>query len=200
MAFGADGAPARTRLDSGRERRGAGDCRRALGALSAVRRSRPHRRRRGARGRLQAGGRRHLQRARHGGGARAVREGADCARFRDAGDRDPLQRRERTLPLAPPPHTLRPGAAARNRLGRPQARRSAARPVARAARGRRCRGGEEPRRAGDAVPQSARIRAPHAMPSLRASVRMSQLLGLAGRASFPGGARLPSLRPCREPA
>ena len=69
------------------------DRRRALGALSAVRRPRPHRRRRGARGRLQAGGGRHLQRARHGGGARAAREGADRARLRDAGDRDPLQRR-----------------------------------------------------------------------------------------------------------
>ena len=49
--------------------RGPGRGRRALGAVPAVPRSRPDRRRRGARQLLQAGGRRHLPRARHGGGA-----------------------------------------------------------------------------------------------------------------------------------
>ena len=53
--------------------RGARRGRRALGAVPAVPRSRPHRRRRGARAGLQAGGRRHLSGARHGGGARAPR-------------------------------------------------------------------------------------------------------------------------------
>ena len=118
MAFRPDRAPARARLDGGRERRGVSHRRRALGALSSVRRSRPHRRRRGARGRLQARGRRHLQCAGHGGRPRAVREGADRARLGDAGDRDPVQRRERTLPLAQTSFALRPGAAARHRLGR----------------------------------------------------------------------------------
>ena len=145
MAFRLDRAPARTRLDGGCGRRGSGRCRRTLGALSAVRRPRPHRRRRGARGRLQTRGGRHLQRARHGGGARAVRESADRAGLGDAGDRDPVQRRKRTLPLAPASLSLRSGAAARHRPGRPQARRSAARPMAVAARNRRRRGGEGPR-------------------------------------------------------
>ena len=84
--------------------------------------------------------------------------------------------------------------------GRPQARRPAARPLAVAARDRRRRGGDEPGRAGDAVPQPARLCAAHALPSLRPSLRMPQLLGLAGRAPISRGARLPSLRPCREPA
>ena len=54
-------------------------------------------------------------------------------------------------------------------------------------------------RAGDAVPEPARLRAAHALPELRPSLRMPQLLGLAGRAPFPRLPRLPSLRPCREP-
>ena len=71
VALGTDGAPARARLGGGGERGGAGRGRGALRPFPAFRRSRPHRGRRGARGRLQAGGRRRLQRARHGGGARA---------------------------------------------------------------------------------------------------------------------------------
>ena len=46
-------------------------------------------------GAYQAGRRRHLPRARHGGRARAVREGADRAGLGDAGDRDPVQRPKR---------------------------------------------------------------------------------------------------------
>ena len=45
--------------------------RRALGAVPALSRPQAHHRRRGTRQRLQAGGRRHLPRARHGGGAGA---------------------------------------------------------------------------------------------------------------------------------
>ena len=57
MALGADRAPARARLGRGGEGRSADRRRRAFGFVPAVRRPRPHRRRRGARRRLQAGGR-----------------------------------------------------------------------------------------------------------------------------------------------
>ena len=188
---GLDRAPARARLE--RRRRAAKravivGARSAL--LSALRRPRPHRRRRGARGRLQAGGGRHLQRARHGGRARAVREGADRARLRDAGDRDPLQRRERTLPLAPASLSLRPGAAARHRAGRSQARRPAARPLAVAARDRRDRGGARPgasrrccsstaaatRRSRSAGPAAIASNAPIARPGWSSTVSRSALV------------------------
>ena len=66
--------------------------RRALGAVPAVPRTRPDRRRRGARPRLQAGGSRLLQRARHGGGARPHRRLPGRARLGDAVDRKPGQR------------------------------------------------------------------------------------------------------------
>ena len=75
---------------------------------------------------------------------------------------------KRTLPLAPASRSLRPGAAARHRLGRSQARRSAARPMAVAARNRLRRRGEGQGRAGDAVPEPARLRAAHALPELAA--------------------------------
>ena len=73
---------------------------RAFGVVPAVRRPRPHRRRRGARRRLQAGRRGHLQCARHGGRARKARAGAGRARFRHARARDKGKRRDRTLSLA----------------------------------------------------------------------------------------------------
>ena len=50
------------------------------------------------------------------------------------------------------------------------------------------------------IPQPARLCAADALPRLRPSLPMSELLGLAGRASLPQGAGLPSLRPCRAPA
>src|SRR5262249_10255962 len=75
VAFAALAAPARAHLARGRCRRGKRDRGRALGAVSALCRSRADRRRRGARPRLQAGGRRTLPRPRHGGVVRA--RGAD---------------------------------------------------------------------------------------------------------------------------
>ena len=67
------------------------------GARSALflpfKRTRPDRRRRGARPRLQAGGSRLLQRPRHGGGARPHRRLSGGAGLGDAVDRKPRQRR-----------------------------------------------------------------------------------------------------------
>ena len=73
MAFRPAAAHARKGLAPGGGGRRAGGRRRALGAVPAVPRSRPDRRRRGARPRLQAGGPRLLQCPRHGGGARPHR-------------------------------------------------------------------------------------------------------------------------------
>ena len=193
--------PARTRLGRGGERRGAGRRRRALGAFPAFRRSRPDRRRRGARGRLQAGGRRHLQRARHGGRARAAGESADRARLRDARAGDAVQRRNGPLSLAA--SCPRASATASmpdiatvdlRREGPPRGRWLSPRAIAgvEAALGAG--------RTGALVPQPARLRAADAVPRLRASVSMSQLRLLAGRAPLPRRARLPSLRPCRGTA
>ena len=50
------------------------------------------------------------------------------------------------------------------------------------------------RRADAAVPQSPRLCADHALPRLRQGHRMPAMLGLAGRASLPPPAGLPSLR------
>ena len=95
MALGAVGPGARPRLARGGDGRGARRRRRPLGAVPAVQRSRPHRRRRGARRRLQAGGPRALPGARHGGGARQPRQVPGGPRLGDAVDR------ERTSTRAP---------------------------------------------------------------------------------------------------
>ena len=58
--------------------------RRPVGALPTLRRSRPHRRGRGARLLLQAGRPRHLSGARYGRGPRLARQNPDRAEFRDA--------------------------------------------------------------------------------------------------------------------
>ena len=108
--------------------RRAGRGRRALGAVPAVRRARPDRRRRGARRRLQAGGGRHLQRARHGGGARAHRRRPGRAGLGDAVARDPRQRRAGPLRRAAlPARHARPQLPRRSR-DRPA--RATARPAA----------------------------------------------------------------------
>ena len=81
---------------------------------------------------------------------------------------------------------------------RPQTRRAAARTLAVAEGDRRGGGGARARRAGAAVPQPARLCAAHPLPLVRPSVRVPELLGLAGRAPLPRAARLPPLRPCRR--
>ena len=124
--------------------------RRALGAVPAVPRARPDRRRRGARPRLQAGGRRLLPRARHGGGARASRRLPGRAGLGDAVGREPRQRRSRPLPRSSCCPARFADAAlpdiARDRHAR-STRRSAARclspPLARGGRARRSARGEQ---------------------------------------------------------
>ncbi len=116
--------------------RSLGRGRRALGAVSALRRSRPHHRRRRARPRLQAGGRRALSRPRHGGGARLDRENPGAARLGDAFGRIGSQRAARPLPALALARTLRRRASARHRGDRHAARGPAARPLHLAAAGR----------------------------------------------------------------
>ena len=77
---------------------------------------------------------------------------------------------------------------------RPAPRRPAARPLPRAQAGRGGRGDAGGGRAGAAVPQPPRLRAADAVPRLRPSLPVPELLGLAGRASLPQGAGVPPLR------
>ena len=88
--------------------------------------------------------------------------------------------------------------AAAARRHRPAPRGTAARALAVAAPDRRRRGGAGARRTIAAVPQPARLCAADAVPHLRPSLPMSQLRGLARRASLSPRADLPSLRPCRK--
>ena len=77
-------------------------------------------------------------------------------------------------------------------------------PRARALDLRRARQGDRDQSGGGravaALPQPARLCAADAVPRLRPSLPVPELLGLAGRAPLPPGAGLPSLRPCRAPA
>ncbi len=136
MAFAALAARASAHLGGGGGERGDGDRRRALGAVPALRRSRPHHRRRGARPRLQAGGRRALSRPRHGGGARLDREDPGAARLRHAFGRIGSQRAARPLSPSASAGALRRRPSAGDRGDRHAARRPAARPLHLAAAGR----------------------------------------------------------------
>ena len=91
MAFRPAAQDARKSLAASGGRRRARRCRRALGAVPAVQGTWPDRRRRGARPRLQAGGPRLLQCARHGGGARPYRRLSGGAGVGDAVGRKPGQ-------------------------------------------------------------------------------------------------------------
>ena len=142
-----------------------------------------------------------LPRARHGGGARPDRECRRGAGLGHALHREPRQRRARPLPPLRLPVALRRPRDARSR-GHRHARRTAPE------RGRwlsptsvdamRRDGGA--RRAGAAVPQPARLCAADAVPRLRPSLPVPELLGLAGGAPLPPRAGLPPLRPYRAHA
>ncbi len=201
LAFRPHLAHAPRHLARGGGGRGAGRGRRPLGAVPAVPRSRPGGGGRGARDRVQAGGRRRLSRARHGRGARPLRRSARGAGLGDAQPRDARQCRGRPLHA---PHAVRPprrraSAGDRDDRSAPDAARARPLPVPAADRGDR--GDAGARRAGDAVPQSPRLRAAHAMPRLRASDAVPELHRLAGRAPRAPAAPVPPLRPCRaDPA
>ena len=108
-------------------RRGEGAGRRALGALPAVSQPRAHRRRRGARLRLQAGGGRHLPRARHGGGAGQSLRVPGRAFLGHSLGREPRQRRSRALRPSAASRALRRRHSARSRGHRPEATSAGAR-------------------------------------------------------------------------
>ena len=191
LAVAARGHVARCRRGQGESR---GRC--ALGAVPAVRRSRPHRHRRRAGRLLQAGGRRLLSRARHGGGARL-----DRRRSRSCSCR----RRRRSRPSSTCSRAAIATSTCRRGTGARGCRRSAsstcaARGAAAAAllgaRAGRCAGRDAcGARAGNAVPQPARICAADAVQVVRPSHELPQLHGLAGRAPLYRHAAMPSLRP-----
>ena len=177
------------------ERRRAAGGRRALGAVPAVPRPRPHRRRRGARRLLQAGGRRALPRPRHGGAARLDRGRGGGARLGHAVARELGQRRRRastrgsTCPSASASAMLPEMRAidlrARSRRAGPLDLRAAGAGGHRAARRRR---------AVAAVPQPPRLCAADALPGLRPAGRLRRLRRAHGRAPLPQAAGLPPVR------
>ena len=129
VAFRPDQPGAARDLARHRRGQGAGRGRRALGAVPAVRQARPDRGRRGARQLLQAGRGRHLQRARHGGGARAAGLGADRARLGHALARERRQRHRgplRRAAPAGPPRRPATGEACRRSISGASRRRAAA--------------------------------------------------------------------------
>ena len=170
-----------------------------VGARSALflpfPRPRPDRRRRGARRLVQAGGRRHLSRPRHGGGARPAGRHPGGAGLGDAVAGDDGQRPRRPLPRAVPARPPRRRTAAAGRGDR-----SAPRPAAGTRRlhlaaaapgdGRDAGG----RLAGPAVPQPPRLRAAHPVPGLRPPHPLPGLHRLAGRAPADRPAAVPPLR------
>ena len=204
MAFRSHRAGAPPHLARGAGRYRARHRRRALGAVPAVSRSRPDRHRRGTRERLQAGRRRHLQRARHGDRAGAAGERAGDAGVGHAVAGNHRQCRERPLrpaASAGPPWRRQHG---RDRGARSAQASAAARPVPLAGPARGDARDLGAQQAGAAFSQSPRLRAAHLVPHLRPSSRMPELHGLAGRASLSRPADLPSLRlqhaaPCRVP-
>ena len=180
----------------------AGEVKVVAGARSALflpfRDARPHRRRRGARGRLQAGGRRPLPRPRHGGGARPDRRGRrSCSpRRRRRSRRASTWSAGATAHLAPAGALRRPAHAADPRR-RSEARGDPEGPLALADPDLGDGGHARARRAGAPLPQPPRLRAADAVPRLRPPLRMPELLRLARRAPLPPRARVPPLRPCR---
>ena len=180
-----------------RRRRG----RRALGAVPAVPRSRPDRRRRGARQLLQAGGRRRLPRPRHGGGARpAGRARRSCwSRRRRRSRASSTSTRGRYGALHLP---ARHGGSSCRRIEAVDLRRDAAgaRPLAVAAAGRGADGDAGRRRAGAAVPQSPRLCAADPVPRLRPPHRMPATAppGWSSTASAGGCSAIIAATPSRR--
>ena len=178
---------------------GAGRRRRALGAVPAVPRARADRRRRGARPLLQAGGRRLLSGARHGGAARLAGADPDRAGVGDAVARNRRQRRARPLragrTAAPPRRGRAAAGRARSTCGASACEpgRFLSPPLVAALAADA--GG---RRAGAAVPQPPRLCAADAVPRLRPPLPMPELHRLAGRAPLYRAAAMPSLRLCRR--
>ncbi len=202
VAFRRAAAHARAGLAAGGRRRGAGGGRRALGAVPAVPRSRPDRRRRGARPCLQAGGPRLLQCARHGGGA-----GATSASF-------PVVLASATPSIESQVNAqagrygrVAPADALRRRGAAGHPRRSTCGATRRRAGGflspllvSAMKADARARRAGAAVPQPARLCAADAVPGLRPPLPVPATARPGWSSTASAAARLPPLRPQRDAA
>ena len=107
---------------------------------------------------------------------------------------DLRQRLERTLPLAEAVEPSRRCGDAGRPSHRSQERSAGVRKLDFAAIAGSARNDHRQRRAGDAVSQSPRLCAAHAVRHLRPQDGLPQLFGMAGRASLSQETRLPSLR------
>ena len=171
---------------------------RALGALPALRRSGARRRRRGARHLLQAGGRRALQRPRHGGAARVPQRRAGGAGLGHPLARVLGQRRGRQVRSALALGALRGGRAARA-ARRGHARRAHDAVAVDLAHAAACHGGAARQGGADApLREPPGLRARHRVPRLRPPDRLRPLRRAHGRAPLPPAPHLPPMR--RGPA
>ena len=180
-----------------------GEARVVVGARSSLflpfPRAGPGHRRRRTRTGLQAAGRRHLSRPRHGGGA-----GADRGLPGGAGQRHAVAGKFRQCPKRAL-HASETGVAAwrggnaggaadRSAPGTRCAGRRTESPMAVAAAARRAGKDAGGRRTGDAVPQPPGLCAADLVRSLRPQIHLPALLGLAGGAQIQEAAGLSSMR------
>lgn len=194
LALGPDPAGTTYHLAGDRRGQGAGGGGGAFGVVPALSRSRPPGRRRGARPRLQAGGRRRLPCPRHGRGKGPARQLPRGAVLGDAVAGDPCQRDHRPLPSPPLAGPSCRGRAAGDRHRRSPPRQAALAALPQSDPGQGSDRDPRGRRAVATVPQPPGICPAHTLPGLRAPPRLSELLELAGRASAGQPAAVPSLR------
>ena len=194
VAFRRDHDGAAPRLAYGRRGPRADGGWRALCLVPAVPAAWADRRRRGTRHFLQAGGRRPLQRAGHGGAAGLHPRRAGGACLRDAQPRKLGQCGCGQVPAAGPDLALRRGGAAGDAHHRHAAAGGALEPLdlARAGRGGECADGAG--RTGAFVPQPPGLCAGDALPGLRAADRLRPLRCADGGAPLPQAAGLPPVR------
>ena len=166
------------RARAGLARRGDGRSprrgRRPLCAVPALQRARPHRRRRRARRRLQAGRPRALPGARHGGGARQPRQVPGDPVVGHAVHRESRQCPHRPLPQRDPARPLFRRRAARCRDHRHAQGAAREGQMARADAGHRHHGDAGEQAAGAAVSQPPRLCAPDPVPIAAATASIAR--------------------------
>ena len=168
-----------------------------FGAFSPVSRPRAGHRGRGARDVVQTGRRCGLQRPRYGGGPRPVLRSAGRAGIGHPKPGNRGERRGGALQQAASSQPACGRGAAVHRDDRPARNPAGTGTVHRAAFGGGGPWHPGAGGAGDAVPQSPRLRAVDALPGLRPQDAVPQLHGLAGRASRQTGTAMSPLRAYR---
>ena len=171
-----------------------GEARVVVGARSAVfapaGRPRPHRRRRGARGGLQAGREPALPRARRGGDARAARRRGRGARLGHAVARVVRQRARGKYRRLVLPRAHRPPGPAAGRGGGPAAgAQGRGGPDPHPAAARRARGAARAQGAVAAAAEPPRLRHEPPLPRVRPAGHVPQLLGRRSRCTRAGASR-----------